>query len=253
MQLEHKDALPTRTQIQESRAVAVTVRKLDGYPREFQSDARISNTEPECTATFSNGWRKKRQVTQLRREEVTGERRNRYSSQGEVSGRDGSWCQRSEWSSRSWMWLHFQLLTFSSALDAKLTSTPWDDVFVGWSFPKGHWDMAQGYHRLTHCHSLPWKASLSLRPECVLLLQCSHLPIHSARTLKVYLLYTGKWNSSRLHWWYRWYLITTLQRGHIGWHYSFKMVWPGQSGVLSWRWRQYTFGGFNKALTLESF
>ena len=83
MQLEHKDALPAGTQIQESRVVAVTARKLDGYPREFQSDKRISNTEPECTATFSNGWRKKRQVTQVRREEVTGERRKRYSSQGE--------------------------------------------------------------------------------------------------------------------------------------------------------------------------
>ena len=135
----------------------------------------------------------------------------------------------------------------------KTSLTPWDNDFLSWSFPNSHRDLAQGYHRLIPCHSLSWKASLSLIPECALLLQCSRLPIHSARTFKLYPLYTGKWNSSRLCWWYRSYLITTLQRGHIGWHSFFKMVWPSQSLVLSWGWGQYVFGGFNKPLTSKSF
>ena len=134
----------------------------------------------------------------------------------------------------------------------KTSLTPWDNDFLSWSFPNSHRDLAQGYHRLIPCHS-SWKASLSLIPECALLLQCSRLPIHSARTFKLYPLYTGKWNSSRLRWWYRSYLITTLQRGHIGWHSFFKMVWPSQSWVLSWGWGQYVFGGFNKPLTSKSF
>lgn len=81
--LELKDALSSRTQIRESHVVAITIKKLDGYPRASYSDKRRSNTDPKFRVTFSSGRRKKRQVTEIRREEERGERRKRYCSQGE--------------------------------------------------------------------------------------------------------------------------------------------------------------------------